>query len=456
MPAQAMTTAMSNLREQAREEMAALHEQVRSRTMAAAMAALHQRVRNGEVGAWPVKLAVDALNVAYPDPNAAYFIMLYMLAPGQSLVLQGSYPFARFSSLTTYYGLGVPGQGIELLGWLRDAQIAPDPGSVNPAVDPNASDDPAQRQWTVRVTGTAVVDGTTPGAATPTANPAAGGNVIPAHREGATDELGALVLRIYLPDDPADPTGGVGLPALRIEEADGSSRPLAACTTAEERTWTEAVGQMVAINVEAAPRLPVPPDPDTTPAWVESRIPGLGPNPDNRYLMAPVVWQPGRIVVIRGQAPTFPDTRAGQSPMTPAQLRYWSFCTGSNVITYPSLYPTMAGISDFAIPLGPDGGYTVVVSQPEDRPANATPDHGVAWLQGADPARPDLVLLRHMLPAEAFFAQSVWAVPELVVGAAQPIMGPYYPETVYSDTATFAAGGAAACFAAAEAGATTA
>jgi hypothetical protein len=212
---------------------------------------------------------------------------------------------------------------------------------------------------------------------------------------------------------------------------------------------------MVAINVEAASRLPLPPDPDTTPAWVESRVPGLGPNPDNRYLMAPVLWEPGRIIVIRGQAPSFPDTGSGRSPTVPSQLRYWSFCTGSNIITYPSLYPTTAGVSDFQIPVGSDGFYTIVVSQPEHRPANATPDNGVAWVQGADPTLPDLVLLRHMLPAEAFFAQSVWAVPELVVGAAQPIMGPYYPQTVYADTATFASGGAEACFAAAGPGTPT-
>jgi hypothetical protein len=438
---------MGALRERARNEMTTLHERVRSRQMAKEMAARHEQVRRGEVGAWPVELAVDALNVAYPDPNAAYFIMLYMLAPGQSLIIEGAYPFARYSSLTTYYGLGAAGHGIELLGWLPDTAIAPDPGSRNPAVDADAVADPALRRWTVRVTGTAPVDGAAAKAATPGATPAAGANVIPAHREGATDELGALVLRIYLPDDPADHTGGVGLPALSLEEADGSRRPLAACTAAEAQSWSEAVGQMVAINVEAAGRLPLPTDADSTPAWVESRVPGLGPNPDNRYLMAPVLWEPGRIVVIRGKAPTFPDTRAGESRTTPTQLRYWSFCTGSNVVTYPTLYPTTAGVADCEIPVGPDGFYTVVVSQPADRPVNATVDNGVAWIQGADPMLPDLLVLRHMLPADAFFAQSVWAVPELVVDVAQPVMGPFYPKTVYSDTATFEAGGAAACFA---------
>jgi len=105
-------------------------------------------------------------------------------------------------------------------------------------------------------------------------------------------------------------------------------------------------------------------------------------------------------------------------------------------------------MSDFEIPLDADGYYTVVVSQPEDQPVNATIDNGVAWIQGADPTLPDLLVLRHMLPSSEFFGQSVWAVPELLVGAAQPVMGPYFPQTVYCDTATFEEGGAEACFAA--------
>jgi hypothetical protein len=37
-------------------------------------------------------------------------------------------------------------------------------------------------------------------------------------------------------------------------------------------------------------------------------------------------------------------------------------------------------------------------------------------------------------------------VPEGVVGAAEDIMGPYYPQITYCDTATFEEGGADACF----------
>jgi hypothetical protein len=403
--------------------------------------AIGEQVRRGDVCAWPVEVAVDALNVAYPDENASYFVMPYMLETDQSLIIEGAYPFARFSSLTTYYTLGMEGKGIETLDWLRDSEITPNPGSVNPALDPNAPSDPAQRQWSVRVTGTASADG-----ATPAATPAAADNVIAAHPEGATNVLGILVLRVYVPEDPADPTGGVGLPSLALEDADGNRRPLATCTPGEEQVFTEFIRQLVLVNVAAAPRLPLPPSSDVLPEWVESPVPGLAPNPDNRYLMAPVAWEPGRIVVIRGQAPTFPDTRAGESPTTLTELRYWSFCTGSNIIDPPLGYPTTDCMSDFEIPIADDGTYTIVVSQPEDQPVNATVENGVAWIQGADPAQPDLVLLRHMLPSEEFFDQSVWAVPELTPGAAQPIMGPYFPETAYCDAATFEAGGAEACF----------
>lgn len=403
---------------------------------------MKEQARQNEVCAWPAKAAVDALNVAYPEGNAAYFLMPYMLSPGQSLILDGAYPFARFSSLTTYYGLGQVNLGIQTLDWLRDNEIAPDTGSVNPAIDASAPNDPAQRQWTVRLTGTAPIDGSTPAA-----TPAGGENVIAAHPEGATDQLGLLAMRVYVPDDPNDDTGGVGLPQITFEDANGDSHVLGQCTAEDQQAWTEVIRQLVLVNVAAAERLPLPPSADALPEWVHARVPGLAPNPDNRYLMAPVAWEPGRIVVIRGQAPTFPDTGAGDPQTAPADLRYWSFCTGSNTIGPPLAYPTMDCVGDFEIPLDADGFYTIVVSQAEDQPANATAENGVAWLEGADPSLPDLVVMRHMLPSEEFYGQSVWAVPERTPGAAERIMGPYFPQTVYCDTATFEAGGGDACFA---------
>jgi hypothetical protein len=406
---------------------------------------MRDRAQQGDVCAWPATVAIDAMNVAYPEESAAYFTMAYMLSPGQSLILEGTYPFARFSSLTTYYGLGAAGEGIQTLDWLRDSEIVPNEGSANPAVDANAPDDMAARQWTVRLTGTLPADG-----ATPAIDPDAGENLLAAHPEGVTGRLGILAYRIYVPDDPSDATGGVGLPALIFEDADGSRRDIAACSAEETQAWTNVLLQLVVMNVAASDRLPLPPDAEAAPEWVHARIPGLAPNPDNRYLIAPIAWEPGRIIVIRGQAPTFPDTRAGDSQAMPADVRFWSFCTGSNTIDPPMPYPTTNCIGDATIPVDGDGFYTVVVSQPEDQPANATVENGIGWLQGADPALPDIVGLRHMLPSDEFFDQSIWAVPELTIGAAEPIMGPYFPQITYCDTATFEEGGADACFEAGE------
>ena len=212
------------------------------------METLVEQTKRGEVCAWPVEVAVDALNVAYPEERASYFVMPYMLAPGQSLILNGTYPFARFSSLVTYFGLGQPGREIEVLGWLRDYQIAPQLGSVNPAIDADASSDPLRRQWGARVTGTIEVDDALPRRhrdpvrlrtwldewALDRVGAGAAENVIPAHREGEEDKLGVVILRVYVPIDAADHAGGVGLPALAIEEADGQLRPLAECAPEEE------------------------------------------------------------------------------------------------------------------------------------------------------------------------------------------------------------------------------
>jgi hypothetical protein len=405
----------------------------------AAMTETFDQLWPDQVCAWPVEIALDALNIGYPDTNVSYFVLPYVLSPGESIVVEGTYPFTRFFSILTYYrDLSEQGTGLELLGWLPDYAIAPNPGSTNPAVDTGAPDDSAQRQWTVRITGTAST-GTSPQMATPEDR----SNVIPAIPADMENVIGVLAMRVYVPEDPADHTGGVGLPTLSLEDGSGDSRALTECTAAERETWESFFLPFWDQLVQEAPRLPLPPSADAQPEWVQTSFPGLGTNPDNRYMMAPIAWEPGRIVVVRGQAPTFPDSRAGESTTTATDVRYWSFCTGENTVWMP----TASCAYDFGIPIATDGSYTVVVSQREDRPANATEDDGVAWMQaGGTPTQPDLLFLKHLLPSEAFYDQSVWAVPEGVVGAAEDVMGPYYPQITYCDVATFEEGGADACF----------
>jgi hypothetical protein len=165
---------------------------------------------------------------------------------------------------------------------------------------------------------------------------------------------------------------------------------------------------------------------------------GLYPNPDNVYVATIIHHVPGRIVVIRAKAPTFPDTRAGALITGREQVRYWSVCTNE----YRKPYPVTACVADQDIPRDPEGHVTIVISTPEDRPATANEAHGVAWLPWGSTAVDSLVLVRHML-ASPTFAE---AATRLKPGAlAVSSMGAYAPIGTQCSRATYDATGPAGC-----------
>lgn len=100
------------------------------------------------------------------------------------------------------------------------------------------------------------------------------------------------------------------------------------------------------------------------------------------------------------------------------------------------------------VPLDADRNYTIVVSRKEDRPANATLENGVAWLEWSergeglnDPHnRSDFgMLMLRIMANDPAWAQS----PNKVVkpGTEASVMGPYLPQGEYTDKATFEAKG---------------
>ena len=70
--------------------------------------------------------------------------------------------------------------------------------------------------------------------------------------------------------------------------------------------------------------------------------------------------------------------------------------------------------ADHETPLDAQGRFTLVVSDPGDRPANATAEHGIAWLPWGGAYYDGLLIYRQMLPAPA-----------------REVMGPYYPVAAY-------------------------
>ncbi len=99
------------------------------------------------------------------------------------------------------------------------------------------------------------------------------------------------------------------------------------------------------------------------------------------YLTSGMSLKKGKVFVLTGKLPTFPDTRRGAQTMTTAQCRYWS------LTTYDAEFPfsKIAGLEntsvmDDEIILDDYRNYIVVYSRPEDRPKNANKENGVTWI----------------------------------------------------------------------------
>ena len=163
----------------------------------------------------------------------------------------------------------------------------------------------------------------------------------------------------------------------------------------------------------------------------------LYPNPDNVYVATIVHHEPGRIVVVKGKAPTFPDPTDGRPIGGDEQVRYWSMCTNE----WRKPYPVTECATDAETAVDDSGTYTYVISTPEDRPANATEANGVTWLDWGSTDVDALLLMRHMLASPSFPESAVNLEPGAL---ATTSMGPYAPRGAYCTTSEFEAG-APAC-----------
>jgi len=360
--------------------------------------------------------------VLYPDQGSTYFVAQLTLPPGASLTIHGDYPHERYFSFTvaTQLGNGTLGNG----DYLRDEEIHPDPGSVNPFVQTN-SRDATPRRYKLHVAQ----------------------GMLPAQRPRNTiytmsndpDAPIHLAMRNYIADVGYDGTGNAelqqvkryGLPQVTLNLPDGTHltgdemcNAVSASKEGEAKGYSEKQwNQLVASSGDPvnAPAQPTPVwqlfwnvdysvtglfDPD--PVSRESEHPanddgGFANNPDTKFLMASFSLKYGPVYVIQGKMPTHQRTRHREKTWTPdTQVRYWSACTGAAP-------PSGAGwdcVFDEEVPVDENGWYTLVVSRPEDRPSNAKEECGVKWIdfgkgEGEYPgARPwvNVVYMRFMNP----------------------------------------------------------
>lgn len=340
--------------------------------------------------AWPVKADEDTLNVAYPDTNATYWATPFDLGAGERLRIQGRFPQARYFSFITYESDG------NTVDVLTDSETQVDPGEGDVSYTVDVRTDGVDELNSLDAAPEPLADG-------------AGG-----------EASGTVILRVYLPQPADDATGGAGLPDVAVIDADGTSTPIETCA---EPGASKEVEERVAAEGPATDRQAPP-----QPVFIRpDSVANLYPNPDNIYVATILAHEPGRIVVIRGQAPTVPE-----------QMRYWSLCTNE----YRKPYPVTACVADEDVAVGPTGSYTFVISTEEDRPENATAENGVTWVDWGSTEVDNLVLMRQMLPVQTFEE----AAGNLEPGElASTVMGPYTPVGVYCTTEAFAEGGAKAC-----------
>ncbi|MET9202163.1 hypothetical protein [Gordonia sp. NPDC003585] len=377
----------------------------------------------GPVCAWQIMSNRDDLNVAFPDVNATYWVLPYALGPGDSISLSGRYPHARYFSLNTY------GTDFNTVDTLRDNQIRPAGNDVNPFVDPAAA---AGGSWQATVVNRAPnrsrneIRGL----------PAAGAQRVP---------VGFLIVRVYVPDDPSSLSGGVELPTV-VMHLGGAQVTLRPCAVPfNPRNYSGPIAAALtsvfdrAIAGAAANSFPAG-SPEATFVNPNSTA-GLFPNGDNKYIGAGLTYRKGRVVVIRGKAPTYPNTRAGASPAQPGVgLRYWSMCQNDKVTPYP----VVACAADFQTRLDSDGYYTYVVAAPADLSRSSDPTATViGWGDTNVPTK--VVFLRNMLPSSGFYPSSVQAAQSRG-GDPAVSMGAYYPRATYCDVVVLRSQGWRACY----------
>lgn len=396
---------------------------------------------------WGVASDADKINLAFPDSQAKYWVSMAPITPGTRLRIDGKFPDARYFSFNSYDLAQRPVDAI------ADQEIT-SKKSINPFVSP----------------------GTKPGGSytaylqygeSPSQNPQIArqpntfysGNV----QLGPVDALpnAGMVLfiyRIYVSNTGQFFDGGVGLPTLTLETADGS-RELGQLPNCPEATLPNLGGNLPELGFNQTlldldypdtlkldfPTASYPPTTmkffglsETATRIVEGRTGLTSPrdislgaggflsNIHNAYTTTAFSRRYGNIAVVRAKAPNFRGDKT--SAFGREDLRYWSLC-GNEFATQRFT----ACSADFQTPLDDEGYFTVVLSDPADRPKNATAQNGFTWLPWGP--YPDQVLIyRHMLDNPQF-AQAIQKVEKgdklnVKMGAFAPV-GTYCRKDVF-------------------------
>jgi hypothetical protein len=358
------------------------------------------------------------INVAYPDEGAFYWSAVVSVPKGAKLRLKGQFPHARYMSFVSYRETG---QAVESIA---DHQIKPDDGATNPFLA-GADRMAKRRNYTVNIEPRADEKEAGDGRLV-----AGDGNNVLRAPQLAGGQI-SIIYRIYVNDKAHPVTGGQPLPAVELTLADGKIlTEEAACTALNSRQKWNADITSLGIPVPTYKALKNQPGkPETWPALAEldwhvqhpraanasifsgnhegMTARGGGefyPNPDNRYARAFISTKFAPVLVLTGKMPQVPTTYNGDRTIGAGQLRYWSLCVNTAMVNSR----VVDCVFDEQIPLDANRNYTIIASKAKDRPRNARPECGLAWVElpadGDGVGDPDFsqILIRHMLADPGF------------------------------------------------------
>jgi hypothetical protein len=169
---------------------------------------------------------------------------------------------------------------------------------------------------------------------------------------------------------------------------------------------------------------------------------GFYSNRDSAYIYVHLSRDFGPLLVVKGRLPPFARTDTSPTRMPRSKLRFWSLCTGESRVTTR----TPDCLADHQVLDRSGRDYTVVVSRSSDRPPNARPQCGVAWLDwgnrgdGAGDRDYGLLIMRNML-ASRDFEHAIQRVHR--PGTERQVMGWFFPRSHYTTRAAFASRGCA-------------
>jgi hypothetical protein len=367
----------------------------------------------------------DTVNTLFPDDSAQYWSSRYTAVPGTRIRISGEYPHTRYMSWNIY------DPALRPFDHFADVQLVPDAGSTNPFL-PGALRYAYPRHYTMFIEFTPKPAAPAPNTiyVDPTANP-----------------RGLFTYRTYIPDRGFKSDGGVGLPHVEWEGVPAGGPD---CSHTEKPTTSTVTDTYPTIDgPPTGPPYPGRANPvwrkfvnlcvsgddllfdnepgDNLDSGGESPCGNFGSggflsNMDNAYVYSFISRGFGPVLVFRGKAPTFPDTRRGAKRMPSGkQLRYWSFCQND---PYSQRY--IDCLADDQVKVDKDGTFTIVVSRPADRPSCAK--NWLAW----GPQTQGVLIYRHMLPDAGFSG----AIQNAQYGSEQASMGGYYPSPRYLTSAS--------------------